>query len=606
MRQSFNDQDSNFSFLFFDDENDQTSPFIKTYYSSDEYLKITSLSPEYGQYTFILLQNASNSLTLPTIEEDTLVGRNTVDILRNKTLINASANEFTSERLLVDTITHGSDSNQITIDSKIVMGQILMANHGLTVQGGNVVDNLISDSIQTKTIGSADDVNFVGITSQLQVGGKLSANGGIYFLMKVKAVFDKVGGLLNTAYGGLQSIMDTVNVVLVLPEMVMQILGFFVLLFTLIVALLIIMFTVNYGLGISFTAIGASLLWNPFTAAVGAVWIAMGSVLIKYIAIGIYLVAIIITTVFLGLILSIYIPVKKHFEAAGRSSYCCFSSDTPVKLDSGDYQPISSIGLGQDVAGGGAVHGILFTKMPQVEKEDWVKVKGVRSEKESCLVYKTHKLFLWPNSPPFPVGEFKDKEANTMVQIHSLSEEDVHRLKNKEKWCLVTTNHRIESIDGIVFTDYQEVIEKSNEMELLASRILKKFNPLCSKNIQKEFEYGEMNFGFTGETLVLLEEKAVKQIQDIKVGDILQGSNEVIGIYICTPQETYQPCVVHGVQVPPQQILSTTTADWIKAYMSSEKEVKSTYSTSNLLYHLVTSSGDYKLLSTSSAATCAS
>ena len=420
----------------------------------------------------------------------------------------------------------------------------------------------------------------------------------VYFLMKVKAVFDKVGGLLNTAYGGLQSIMDTVNVVLVLPEMVMQILGFFVLLFTLIVALLIIMFTVNYGLGISFTAIGASLLWNPFTAAVGAVWIAMGSVLIKYIAIGIYLVAIIITTVFLGLILSIYIPVKKHFEAAGRSSYCCFSSDTPVKLNSGDYQPISSLDLGQVVAGGGAVHGILFTKMPQVEKEDWVKVKGVRSEKESCLVYKTHKLLLWPNSPPVPVGELKDKEADTIVQIHSLSEEDAHRLKNKEKWCLVTTTHRIESIDGIEFTDYQEVIEKSNEMELLASRILKKFNPLCSKNIQKEFEYGEMNFGFTGETLVLLEEKAVKQIQDIKVGDILQDSNEVIGIYICTPHETFQPCVVHGVQVPPQQILSTTTADWIKAYMSSEKEVKSTYSTSNLLYHLVTSSGDYKLLST--------
>jgi hypothetical protein len=419
----------------------------------------------------------------------------------------------------------------------------------------------------------------------------------VYFLMKVKAVFDKVGGLLNNAYGGLQSIMDTVNIVLVLPEMVMQIFGFLVMLFTLIVAVLIIMFTVNYVLGISFTSLGIALLPNPFTTALGAIWVAMGGVLINYIAMGIYMAAIIITTIFLGVILSIYIPVKQRFEAASRSSYCCFSSDTPVKLDSGDYKPISSLCLGQAVAGGGTVHGILYSKMPEVDAENWVTVKAVSSEKVSCLVYKTHKLFSRQNSPPMSVGELKDKEDGKMFQILSLSDEDTHRLKNKEKWCLVTTYHRIESIDGIVFTDYQEVIEKSHEMELLASRILKKLNPLCFKNIQKEFEYGEMNFGFTGDTLVLLEEKAVKKIQDIKVGDILQDSNEVIGIYICTPQETIQPCVVHGVQVPPQQILSTTISNWIKAYMSSEKEIKSIYSKSNLLYHLVTSSGDYKLLS---------
>jgi len=413
----------------------------------------------------------------------------------------------------------------------------------------------------------------------------------VYFLMKVKSVFDKVGGLLNDAYGGLQSIMDTVNIVLVLPEMVMQIFGFLVMLFTLIVALLIIMFVVNYVLGISFTALGMALLPIPFTAIIGAIWVAMGGVLIEYIALGIYLVAIIITTIFLGIILSIYIPVKKHFEEADRSSYCCFSSDTPAKLQSGDSMPISSLQLGETLSGGGKVHGILYSKMKSVEPDDWVKVMD--SEGKSCLVYKTHKLYQEDHSM-VAVGDVNAEKNG--VKPSPLTEKDILRLQNREKWCLVTSNHLIESIGGLQFTDYQEHHECSDELVRLASLRLKEVSPLpLEHSIQKEFEYGEMNFGFFGDTLIYLENQ-LKKICDLRVGDVLEGSNEVLGIYICSSTEIFQPKVIHGVPVPPQQILkctSTASSTMMKAYMwRNEEEFEYIErKSSTLLYHIVTSSG---------------
>jgi cytoskeletal protein CcmA (bactofilin family) len=191
VKQSFNEQDSNFSFLFFDDENDQASPFIKTYYSSENYLKITSLSPEYGQYTFILLQNASNRLTLPTISEDTLVGRNTIDVLRNKTLIDASANEFTSERLVVDTITHGSDVNFVGITSQLQVEGKLSANGGLTVPSDAITDVegiLKVDSISVSN-SSKTSVTF---NNGVRAIGKVYAEGGLLVPNNASAEIDHV------------------------------------------------------------------------------------------------------------------------------------------------------------------------------------------------------------------------------------------------------------------------------------------------------------------------------------------------------------------------------------------------------------------------------
>lgn len=425
----------------------------------------------------------------------------------------------------------------------------------------------------------------------------------VYFLMKIKSVFDKVGGLLNDAYGGLQSIMDTANIVLVLPEMVMKIFGFLVMLFTVIIALLISMFVLNYTLGTAFTALGASLLPIPFTSALGAIWVALGGTLITYVALGVYMSAVIITTVVLGLILAIYIPIKQHFEAASRSSYCCFSSDTPIKIHSGKYVPISSILLGERISGGD-VHGILYSKMKNVEIDDWVKVKSDDNDPGSGLVFKSHKVFTDTSlQNPVEIGNLLNKKmVEKNIQFCSMSEDDTYRLRNKEKWCLVTTNHRIESVNGLLFTDYQELEENSDELVSLASSILHRVNPLFHEDgrIQEGFEHGEMNFGFMGDILVYLEDNQTKKVKDIQVGDILLGhKNEVEGIYICSSTESYRPSIIHGTEVSPQQIFSCdkTPSKWIKAYMFHRPEERRCHLQKCTLYHFVTSAGSFTICS---------
>lgn len=413
-----------------------------------------------------------------------------------------------------------------------------------------------------------------------------------YSFMKLKAFFDKLGALVQDAYFALLSIMDAVNVVFVIPDLIMKILAFMIMVIGLVLALLIFFFILNHVLGISLMSLGFSFLSNPFTAAFGASLVASGTYIVNMIAIFIYLSAITITLVFFGVLLTAYVPLKGLFDSANKSSYCCFSGTVKVEMIHTNNclfaKEMAYIQLGEMVHIGGKVLGKLYVEENETHLNihDYVMVMS-SNDKQSLiydLVYQTHPMYVSEEDRFVPVKEVNAFNvlpiSRTSKSFQMQATEQV--LRHRGKYCLLTEHHRIRTITSNVYKDYQEYECGSNfavkEAKMNLMNINKhKNNESLLNRVDQSKEYLETSLGLpnTSFTYIMKEDGFLikKTLEEIQIGDkcitSIQNNTaaKVIGIYTCIPM---QECIgkLFDQIVPAHQIIfNEDQNEYQKAYM---------------------------------------
>ena len=459
----------------------------------------------------------------------------------------------------------------------------------------------------------SDGVSHVGEATSAKVQEsnlQLSEHQGIFFylVLKMKAFFDKTGALLNDAYSALQSTMDVTNVLLALPEILMKIFGFMVMMFVIVVVLLIVQFILNYVLGISLFAIGTSLIPTVLLQPLGFVLQASGLYYMNAIAIAIYASAVAMTTIFLGVMLSMYVPLKTKFEQADKSSYCCFSKDTNIRVSPLQFKPMDQFKVGQEIFNQNKVLGFLHA---MTKEQDWYSVKRKHVSNESDMVCSNHLIFdslknkfvtvqsLAETINHAAVAQGRQSQLSLeKVTDRGLSSTIEHRC-SAGKFCLVTSNHTIQTCNA-EYRDYQEVEEKSNEMVKLVEDVLKQRNGSLFNvpTIEKMHENGEIGLGFAEFVQVQLANLDFIRIADIKIHTMLLGENEVLGIYKCLFAGSR--CSIF----PAHQIVwDDTEKSWKKAYSLFTENESSIFSNAREVYleqdclligyHLVTEKGSF-------------
>ena len=418
-----------------------------------------------------------------------------------------------------------------------------------------------------------------------------------YLMLKLKAFFDKVGALLADAYYALQSTMDATNVVLMLPEIVMKIFGFLVFIFALMLVLFIVQFVLIYVFGASLVTFGTSLMAVPFMQPFAITISVSGWWYISAVAIGIYASAVALITIFLGLVVTIYAIIKVKFDEAERSSYCCFAEDTKIRVGVLEFKNIQNVRLGDRIHNAQNVLGILhaFTK-----EEDFYEIRRTRLQEIPDLVCSAHLIFDSIDQKFTKVKDFY-KQTRKRERDESIF---VEPCKNNPrtrhgKYCLVTSGHRIQTPHA-TYSDYQEIEPCSNEMAELASLVLQQRNDLCGNaqqlastsssssssssslstsstklNVLPEYECGEIGLGFSSAIVVGLTNGSFLPISRIKIGDILLGDNEVLGIYTCLALKN--KCKFFS---PHQILFDDESQQWRKAYSLYKNSANSANSSS--------------------------
>ena len=363
-----------------------------------------------------------------------------------------------------------------------------------------------------------------------------------YVLIKFKSFFDKMGILMFDVYNSLVSVMDMTNIVLALPEIVMNVLGFMIMIFGIIIVLLIMFFIITMVLGNSFTALGAALMSNPFTLSLGITFTATGILIIKSIAIGVYMSAVLLATVFLGLLLAVYIPLKRLFDSANKASYCCFGANTKIKLNVLNFDYISNIQPNQKLANDVKVYGVMHVLFPDRKEleSNWYRIGN--DYDNATLVSGNHLVHLNNGLERRKVSNIQNEK--TFYNSTLLNDCDIAYLQKYGAYSLVTSDNVIKT-STYDFVDHQELPSVSYEM-LQALEIFFENNQI---DLIPVFEYGESFYGFEDTIFVKMNDNTYRKIKDVEIGDILYNNNKVIGNYICVDHCQYV-CEWNGRQLP--------------------------------------------------------
>jgi hypothetical protein len=361
-----------------------------------------------------------------------------------------------------------------------------------------------------------------------------------YVLIKFKSFFDKMGILMYDVYNALVSVMDMTNIILALPEIVMNVLGFMIMVFGIIIVLLIMFFVITMILGNSFTALGAALMTNPFTVALGITFTANGILIIQSIAIGVYMSAVLISTIFLGILLAVYIPLKSLFDSANKASYCCFGADTKIKLNALKFDRISNIQPNQILANDIRVYGVMHVIFPDKKEleSNWYKIGNIHDN--TTLVSGNHLVYLRND---------RKKVADLKKETHFYNSElvegnDISKLQKYGTYSLITSNNVI-STSTYDFSDHQEHPSCSSEL----THALKYFFKSNSINLMPLLEFGESFYGFKNTTYVKMYNGTYRRLKDVEIGDVLFNNNKIIGYYNCIDKCQYV-CQWNNLLVP--------------------------------------------------------
>ena len=190
----------------------------------------------------------------------------------------------------------------------------------------------------------------------------------------------------------------------------------------------------------------------------------------------------------------------------------------------------------------------------------------------------------------------KWKKVSHMVnKCSNISKLSIFNSTYKMRYCLVTENHTIPTLDG-QFKDFQEYSECSNKICKNALQTLRKLNPHQNKcTVQSKFEKGEKQSGLQEDTLISTLNGRIP-IKNIKIGTELKNREFVIGKYCVSldSKSIHNKCNQTGCQLPIDQIIwNKENKCWNKTYTENIDIKKNNIRQHG--YHLVTTNGSFKI-----------
>lgn len=224
---------------------------------------------------------------------------------------------------------------------------------------------------------------------------------------------------------------------------------------------------------------------------------------------------------------------------------CCFDKNTILETKKGE-KKMHNIKIGDILKDGSIITGIFKMKY---NKDTIYKIGNIIVTEEHPILYKNK----W-----FRVDEHPESEK-------------IINYNEKYLYCINTTSKKI-AIDNYIFQDWDELDE--NDIEELKD--LTNINNILDINLKLEH-------GFHKNTKIKLIDNTIKNIEDIKPGDILFNNNKVLGVAILNGKnnETINEYLINNEKY----ICTSNTIEHIK----ENKEIINKNLKVDRLYSLITS-----------------
>ena len=399
-----------------------------------------------------------------------------------------------------------------------------------------------------------------------------------YFMLKLKALFDKVVAMVFDVYYALASMMDMLNLAMKAPDIMMGVFFFIIVVMGILYAVFLTMALIMMALAIFWSL-------NPFTW--GLAGAALGSNKAFMIFHLLYLGIFVIMSAIYASIDKLRRDACNNLDRLGRCPVC-FAPTTPILTATGAPTPIHALRPGDTLYGGVMVLGTLYVRTPP-ETTDWYAMRATASGSSAPSV---------PSAPILVTGEHQwwDADARRWTTVAALHAGGKHahvvaKVDPKdapcERLCLVTDAHVLPTPGGW-FADYQETSDPG-QLAADAARVLRALNgETAPMFVDVAQERGEKVGGLSATRTWVstgASDDAWVRLEDVRVGDVLEAGNTVTGVY-------------EGVgdgQLPPDQIVWDVQGErWTKVYALREKEGHAVASSASAsTRHLVTQTGEF-------------
>lgn len=399
-----------------------------------------------------------------------------------------------------------------------------------------------------------------------------------YFMLKLKAMFDKVVAMVFDVYYALASMMDMLNVAMKGPDIMMGVFLFVIVTVAIFYAMFLVLYFImniqafyhlfqwawQQGVWTLLALAWANMTFSGIKAAIAA----------NFSFLHLLFLAMYITMVTIYGILSLTRDraCKAYFQQNKLHTRCavCFAPATPILAATGASTPIHALRPGDTLYGGVTVLGTLYVRTPP-GTTDWYAMRATTSPSSAPFI---------PSAPILVTGEHQwwDAVARRWTTVAALHAGGTHaHVVTKvdptdapcERWCLVTDAHVLPTPGGW-FADYQETSDPG-QLGADASRVLRALNgETAPAFVDIAHERGEKVGGLSAaHTWVSTgaAEDAWVRLADVRVGDVLEGGAVVTGVYEGVATAEADETVGPVAALPPDHIVwDPTHGRWTKAY----------------------------------------
>jgi hypothetical protein len=196
----------------------------------------------------------------------------------------------------------------------------------------------------------------------------------------------------------------------------------------------------------------------------------------------------------------------------------CFDENCKIQLENGEYRSISKLKLGDKL-----YHGSIVTNIMECSTEDheFYELNGV-------IVTGTHKVF--------------DNNCYDWIYVKDHTESILIKNYNKPLMYCISTDSKVIKIGNLMFTDWDEFDDDCiEELTQYIKKNISHFNNIYNeKSLMSHYIHNNCNNylfihkyldgGFVKDTQIELLDGIKKNIQDIKVNDVLKLNEKVLAI----------------------------------------------------------------------------
>lgn len=424
-----------------------------------------------------------------------------------------------------------------------------------------------------------------------------------YFMLKLKALFDKMVAMVFDVYYALVSMIDMLNVAMKMPDIMMSGFLFAIVVVSIIYGTFLFLSVVMYWTSIVKFVMWAwqqgvwallALAWANLTQSV--IWAAW-SAMMKSAYFWFFAIYTTMVTVYGIIALERDKACQAYFKNHELHTKCtvCFAPATPILASTGAPTPLHTLRPGDKLYGDVTVLGTLRVRTPP-GTTDWYAMHATTTSgtlPTLLLVTGEHQWWdatarRWTTVEALHAG---GKHAHIVAKVDPEN-------APCERWCLVTDTHVMPTPGGW-FADYQETSDPG-QLGKDAARVLRALNgdaaPAFVDVAQERGEkVGGLSAAHTWVSTGAADDAWVR-LADVRVGDVLEEGTVVTGVYEGVPREA----VMHAeaaLALPPDHIVwDTVSGYWTKVYALNPR-VQPTLPAGVVTgptRHIVTDSGEFR------------